>query len=1020
MFSDLGAVVEATGAVGEWLSGSASALAFLAYLTEFVRGKGETRSFRPMAGWVTAILGVTAAGAAAVTLRERAVLPWVPDGRLLGVTLLVGVVLVVLGVSAALLTPSADLSTLREIAAAAEAAATARRYEAEEGLGRSDHVELDLDVTTKPAWSGDSRASRVRGLSTARMPTASVSVVVGPAGSGKSVTLRHLTSAVSRRVRRARRPREVAVHVSLRAMPAIEGRVDQDTIREHLVRSVSGGNSALGVKLRAYLDGGGGPRWLFVFDLDAEATREREVEYFEALRNFMRHRDRDRAVMAVRTRFPDAQPVFTVRRPSRVQIRELMREQGIDATDRVVPREPDLADLLATPEMVVQFARHVVDGNPGSDSVDVVESFVANRLATLSGDSTARRERVEEVAFRIITDVPRQVVPDRDVAPLRKARLGRVERGAFAFRFPVLGTHLAAGHVVRERLALPVVDLARTEATRALLLAVLRRADDEYAATLVHEITAVIEARSDRFGTSAVTSLPPLGSFRWQPEVLHLLFVLRDAIRLRAELSVPSRLQDRTDQLIWSAVFGGGRHERDAAFELLPLASPGHVLELYRQAKSLGYDVRTTSAAALYVELEDENTRSPTYVERLTMVNDVLTAWRIAPLPLSSAAAGKPFRRMIEALTSTASATAAGWGIAMFAVAMAADQTNSAFVFVGVAVVLLCVSSRLLVRVSAPGRVEAWLMRALVYLGIFLCLVPVALFVQSAVVALFTLDLLTLAKSLFFIWAFSWPPAMVAAVVHDPSGQHPWVLPHRKLRAVASGSRDEWIGYVDRARDRAALLRSAPRIAVLVLLAAVVAMLPVDLPVSGDVEQSIDYPAAIAVVVVFSLLLRKREAKSEPEPADVVARQIFTGVTTDKQLLAEIAERAETGFGELLHLFKALATVPPGALENCVHVLQSLDNLLEFLQRTLPVATGSASVVIQQGLWRYAPTTNPPELLDWVMEFDLVNGGFLAKLAYSEDHRELLSRAIRNATAELAASPDTLSDGLRDDAVTQS
>jgi hypothetical protein len=101
-------------------------LAFVAFLVEFVRGRGETKSFRPLIGWLTALLGVVAAAVAIVTLYARHLLPWSRDGMLLGSALLVAVLVAVVEICTALLTPSGDLAVLREIAWCGRSVCTAR------------------------------------------------------------------------------------------------------------------------------------------------------------------------------------------------------------------------------------------------------------------------------------------------------------------------------------------------------------------------------------------------------------------------------------------------------------------------------------------------------------------------------------------------------------------------------------------------------------------------------------------------------------------------------------------------------------------------------------------------------------------------------------------------------------------------------------------------------------------------------------------------------------------------------
>ncbi|MEU4445452.1 hypothetical protein AB0K14_26495 [Actinosynnema sp. NPDC050801] len=989
------ALVAAIEAVGEWFSGAAAVLAFAAFLVEFVRGRSETRSFRPLIGWITALLGGVAVAVAVVALRGRKVTALSSDGLPLGIALLLGLALLVVGAATAILTPSADRSVLRDIAAAVEA--TVRRTQAESGFVPSNHVPLPLDVSDGLAWLSRGRTSTVRELSTSRMATASVAVVAGVPGSGKSVALWQFAADACRRVRQRRRPRELVVYVSVRMLPRVGGPIDQDLVRDHLKRSVSEGNSALGSKLEAYLDNPGGPRWVFLFDLDAELTREQEVAYFEALRNFMRHRDRDRALVAVRDQFPDARPVFTVRPPDRHRTRVLLEKQGLTVTALV---DNELAELLATPELIMKFGVHVLDAPAGTDIGSVVESFIGTRLdrhAAVGQTAVALRERAEATAYRVIM----AEAGEHEAAALLAAQLGAVERGGFTFRFPIVGTHLAAGYVVRTRLAPALPVMVRNESTRALLITVLRRADDTYTASLMQAVDDLVAQRCGAPDPALSATLPPLGSFRWDQEVLHVLEVVSAAAFTRPALPISPGLRASVDQVVWQAVFGGGRHERDLALDLLPLCSPDHVLALYRQARSLHYDERTTSIIASYLRVDLART---TFAERFVIVAQGVSTWLDAPLPLPARHERGILVDLLEASAKVAMATLAGGAVLLLSQATRAAHVPGVLTLCGLAAGLAALAWRLRKGLERMTTSDAITLVATGIVGSALVFALTVNALFALVVEATELDFVGLAGSVIFVWAFAWPITMFAAVLHDnpPRGKQ-WLLPHRVLLRVPD-YRPEWGRHADSWRDRLRAVRTAPRIVLLILAAAVFAVLPVDMPIRGEVEILIDVPALLLVLAAVGFTLRGR--KSALTPMDVINRQVFAGTLTEEQLFAEIRQRAEHGSGQLLRLFTVLATAPAGSLRNCVHVLQSLDNVLEFLERTLPKPAKSfRTQPARPDLWRYAPPTQPADLLPWAVERDREGHGFMVSLANSQRHRALLGDAIRNANADIEVPP---------------
>ncbi|MFD1146054.1 NACHT domain-containing protein [Saccharothrix hoggarensis] len=963
-------MVEAVGAVGEWFSGSASVLAFVAFLFEFVRGRGETRSFRPLFGWLTAALGAVAMITSVVALRERGVRLWEADGRVLAGFLLIGLILIVVGSLTALFTPSSDLSVLREIADAVDRAI--HREQEPSDFVASNYVPLRIERVTEVTWYGRSRPSSSR-LRSTRMPTASVSVVAGPAGSGKTVALWQFASDICRTVRSDRRPRELVVHVRVR-ISDVDGPIDEDLIRSHLARSVSRGNTALAAKLESYLAVVNGPRWVFVFDLNAELTREQEIEYFEALRNFMRHRDRDRAVIAVRDGFFGAHPVFVVCPPDRNQVRELLAKQGMALPDARFPPE-----LLRTPDLLMKFGAHLDAGE------EAVESFIGSRIDRQSDPGPLdepSREQAEYVAYHLLMGSPVD-----DVAALLTVRLGRIERGAFAFRFSVVGTHLAASHMLRHRLDSMILDMVRTEAAREVLLAVLTRADDAYAARVMERVTDLVRMQCDVPTTS--NELPPLGSFHWSPEVLHALRVVCDADRARPRLLIPSELRELADRLVWQAVFGGGQHEREAAAALVSLCTATQVLELYRQAITLRYDRRTTSYIAM--QLGDELT----YVERVVMLSRAVGACADGPvymLPSSDQGRGL-LPRVLEGVVTTAMPTSLGLAIVLAAYATNAADIPFRLMLYGSGALLALLAWRLRAGIASLGRFEARGLRVLTYVGGFVC-GPAALSLTLAVVT-FSGNLL---QNITLLWVFSWPLAMIAAVIHDPFGKRPWIFPQGVLRAIPH-YREQWSHHADAVLDRLRGLRSTPKVILLIIMGAVLAILPVDLPIRGDIEQNIDYPALIIVVIVGFGLMKQPVHKLASE--DVIAASIVAGEMTEERLFAEIRERAGRSPSELLALLQVLEAAPPGALRSCVSILQSLDTLLEFVERTLPAPIKGSAGAVKPDLWRYAPQTSPRELLDWAIEHDRSQGGSVVRLAHSPRHRALLSAAISYAMTEV-------------------
>lgn len=994
MLDGLGGLTEGFVKAASGFSGSATLIALVAFSLEFVRGRSETKSFRPAVGWLIAVLGVFGAISAIIALRDNNVSPLSRDGRLLGLFLVACLVMAVAGGLMAALTPSADRGALRELASAVEAAV--QRSDADDDFVRANHVPLGFSVAYQRAWTGETETSNVRKLSPARLPTASVSVLAGSTGSGKSVSLRHLVLNVCRDAVQARRPKQLAVYVSVRRLPAITGPITQDVLLRQLEQAVAEDNTVLGDRLARYLAGEArGTRWVFAFDLDGELTRDQQEQYFEALRNFMRHRERDRAVIAVREAFPDARPVFTPREPSARQVRELLGRQGIHDVDDQLIRDRSMRAIFASPAMIMQLGPHVVSA-PLRSQAAILDAFVAarlNRHSAVNQSSESLRHKAESLAYGFAFKTADLVADEADIAPMLAARLGRIEGTGFLFRVPLLLTHLAAAYLVRTRPELDLEHATSTDETRRVLVEALRLGDAGFKASLMTAVRDLVRSVVRKRGDSA--ALPPLGTFSWPPPVLHALTVLRDADEVHDT-------NDDIDRLIWLGMFGGGRHDREAALSLLPLASASAVAALHRQAVVLKYDARTTSQIAEHLRWDPTDPDHMALRNRVIVVVNALAAWGDDQFLTDRPASGPDLLLvpMLQALLTIGRIVLGGTAVLFFWLAVTTPPVAEAAVVGGFALLMGILLWSL--RKDARSLTELTASLAFIVIcmsGAVLGGVSLLLFTQIFV-DLFARNFGAVPRLVLALWMSSWPLATAVLVVHAPHRHHHEWFPQRRLKELWP-YRHELAPYTGRLAARFQYLRSPWRIAVLVVLGVIMAALPIDMPIRGEVERYFDYPLIIVVVVgAWWITMRSGRFRKHADAA-VLGRQVFGGGLTEVLLFREFTEAAGRSHAEVTKLLKVLAAAPDGALLASVRVLESLDKLLEFLARTLP---DTAKDAIKPGLWLYAPEACSADLLDWAAAFDRRHTGFLLKLANSDEDRNLLSSAMRSATAQYPVS----------------
>jgi hypothetical protein len=261
----------------------------------------------------------------------------------------------------------------------------------------------------------------------------------------------------------------------------------------------------------------------------------------------------------------------------------------------------------------------------------------------------------------------------------------------------------------------------------------------------------------------------------------------------------------------------------------------------------------------------------------------------------------------------------------------------------------------------------------------------------------------SLLLNLVHLWAFSWPIAMAVQVLIDPMGQRRWLLPQRIFGELRP-RRPEWSRYSDLIDLKVGHMRSVWRRLVLVVFGLVVAVGAVDLPIEDKAENNWESLGLVAAVIGVAIAARLPRDRRTHEPEEVIGKKVFSGELTEDEMLVHLRQHAEQGTSEITRLLKTLAAAPPGALWRCKRVLESLDNLLEFLERTMPDPLPSSSgkpAAIKPGAWQHAPDTCLAALLKWAVEFDRSHRGVLVELANTDGSRALLSRAIGSADARL-------------------
>ncbi|MGY6655355.1 NACHT domain-containing protein [Amycolatopsis sp. TRM77291] len=934
------------------VSGFAGILGFFLSL----RGR---QSVRLGAGWGLALFGfLTTAGAVVSLAGQHA--PLLSAGSAVrGGIAVFGVLLCGVGVSIVARTRAPNHQMLKAIASIVHGLTYPP-----DPTGRV-HETVELDAVGR-------RRSRLRRLG--RRPPGKLVILTGPAGTGKTVGLRSIVTAVCERAER--RPRRLALYVDVRAEDLPDGRIDEDTIKDHLTASVPGKAD----NLAQYLEQAPAqPSWLFVFDLDEGLTPSQAEQYVQAVRSFVISRD-DCAIVATRNSVPKSS-AFAMAPLTSKQQRQLLSATGHTHPGvlRWLRHDPRISDIAGNPLLLSLLGISLTRDELRATRHQVLDEIITTLLRRDTDVADA-----SQLAYLAI-DEPSKAAPDIQIAEtLTHPGLGRTSATGFRFAHEAIHHHLAGKHLCQIAATVDVDPLLDDPRWHPVVVAALRGGCGALREKVVASVRTrlALDIGSMEHVVTSVEALagdgdlPTPGSFNWPPASLASLTLLRDGLLDETADQRANAVMVEADTLVLTAIAAGANRDRADAIELLPLTS-----------------CEVAAAVTDYViQLEDE-----------TGLTDRLVTQLAASPAIYQGLSGANQIRMLRASTKPHRLNHVLYGVAQNASASSLPGRMRWMLRIGQMMALGVIGLLVRMAVNAPrpsGLVFAACIAAPAVTFLLLSAMPhsaggsrIARYCGVAVVWVVSLlaafgglgaalsligEIITgqvpaAAGSVLWLWLFTWAPAMVLHAATAPSDTAPRLLLLPQFRVLRNPMVRPALDEVRLVLRRA---RSTPvRALFFVVALAGIVFFAVTPHLWSDKDTVESIASALVLVIGIACLIAARP--STPNVPRTGSRSERAADPLDVFRVDGGSDAIKKGLGRL--------STNVDSLRMSEHLLSNLDSVLEFIKETMPKQMEEP---IKPRVWMLMPKEQVPGLYSLLREYDNRNPGKLTMRAHSSRERQ--------------------------------
>jgi hypothetical protein len=882
-----------------------------------------------------------------------------------------------------------------------------------------------------------------------------ITVLAGPAGSGKSTALRALARDICKIARTERSPGLMAVYVDLVALTASPSAPTAEQLHQYVLEQVTGTYPTMREKLDASLKGDDRARWLFLFDsLDeiavawpADQVAAVMREFLNEVRRFLRPGNvRFRAVIATRDSVPvpTGTRVTSIAALSRRAQRRLMSRASIESVDQVRALDrlrQSVGEIAGRPlvfqlwcEAMQSSARAAAPPVTSTNLHDFLMDTVGVRLgqdATVTPlPALALQLLAEDVAACMATEPSLAFTPSRErlvsallqrggrtVDEIRAGLHGLETAGlavtgrpqTFAFIHHSFQDLFAANWLIRT-IGTANFDAVLTDLRwrDSLTMAMQAGPDDfrvavlDHAAALVSGLAKCLTVEIDEYlDVSPELPLPlvfdPTGPTpEIDPMLVHVLTLVAEVPTTSVAL-VPAALRETADRLAVTAFVRGDTTDQQAVFAVLKLMSPRVATWAIGRAVEHGDWLLETAAlttARMQRPITDLSVRSRLELT-IGMFKRPFLVRQVATSPDAKVSPGTLPALMRDLVTALRVACMIIVGMSVISAASAAPRSAGATALAGA----LALVSVILLGLTFLGKdrqaAKPELSLGLVFLSVIAIMMTYApLDAVGNLIRVLRGDP-TAVRGLASDYLLTWPGLMVTALLLGPAPTRlDWLVPHRTaVRTVQT----LWVVLPRQQVRRAATTTTT----LIVILLAFEYLAGGPIPfVSGRTEIHARQIVASALLVACIAEFTRRWTRQQFHGLWGLRRSIADGTLTDEVLLGHLMV---TGGGEYRMglLVKELRKAPSEALRDCRGAIGDLVRALNHVDRMVPASTTTR---IPRGIWDLEQRFTVTDFRSWLDDFDATHPGRLSWLAANYgDALARLAGALKPPASDLPA-----------------
>lgn len=856
-----------------------------------------------------------------------------------------------------------------------------------------------------------------------------VTILVGPAGCGKSTSMRTMARDICRKAMASRSPEIMAIYVDLANLTASPAAPTAKDISTLILDEVSGGYQTIRDKLKESLDGDADrANWLFLFDSFDEIsslwstgrTSVITADFLNELHHFLRPGGaRFRAVVATRddVTLPPGTRMTGIAPLTHAAQRKLIEKTGIENKHALVRLRQSAGEIAGRPLALGLWCEEMLsDATARARALDftsvdeLVQATVDARLRRAAASTKLSFDELQAIADDVAALIANGLEPRSAYARTRmvselERQSGRTAKELEAGLDALIASGLATGGrprtftfshrsfqdlcgarwLIRSVLAADLDAILGEKRWSSSITLALEMGPDDFRQTLLNHASTRAAVLSgcllndiDKYlAIGPASALPlvfdPSGTTpELDPRLIHVISIAA-ALPVDSLAMAPRDLRDLADRLMVTAFVRGDVMERQSVLAVARLLTPKVAAWTVERTVRHGGWLLETAATAM--------SRAPLKVSDLDLRTRLILLGEIATKPvLLRTIATRPSPDGDQP-TLPVVARAMIWvlrvGSLLVAIAcmygLLRSRTSADALFPGVGAAF----SGIILRMTYLHEDRQEIEPELGFGSAFAILSAIFAVVAAIMVPVFLIQLVSgrlgAVLALAVLYLLSWPFFMAVSLLVEPppfsrQGQIPphWVVV-RNISAFAV--------LLPPMPIRRLLTQAIVAVAT---IAALIYLANGPIPfVAGQVETRTRQIIAGVLLLGLLLFLGQHSSRRDKLFQRELRRGIADGTLSTQALQKHLME---IGGGErrMRLLVTELGHAPAEGLRSCERVIIDLARALDHVKRIVPASTTTR---IPAAVWELDQRLTGPEIRRWLEDFDAAHPGRLTWLA---------------------------------------